>query len=204
MKKSKLSSQACMSSIKKNELLKNDAIKKLKILNESFFSSQSIIELKNTINYQYSTFYYIDQITNNEIYNVIMKSNSYKILNNSNIFNVILQQLMHQFFSTFLRLFNKCYNLNYCFKTFKNFITIVFKKSNNDNIEKFRDYHEIKLYQLITLLKTLNKTLKSIIARKITYITKKHDLLFESYIKNRRCKSTKHVIHALMKKIITI
>ena len=188
--------------IKKNESLKNDSTNKLKILKKSFFLSQLIIQLKNTINYQYSTFHYIDQIIDDEIYNVIIRSNSYKASNISNIFNVILQRLVHQLISTLSRLFNKCYNIKYCFQIFKNSITIVLKKSKSDNSKKSRNYYEIKSYRSITLLKILNKALKSIIARKMTYIAKKHDLLFENHMKNRRYKSIEYVIHALMKKII--
>ena len=70
--------------------------------------------------------------------------------------------------------------------------------------KKFRNYHEIKLYRSITLLKTLNKTLKSIIIRKLTYITKKHNFFFENYIKDCRSKLIEHVIHALIKKIIIV
>ena len=149
-------------------------------------------------------FFYINQITNNEIHNVIMKSNFYKILNVSNIFNVILQRLIHQLISKFSRLFNKCYNIKSCFQTFKNSITIIFKKSNNDNSKKNLNYHEIKLYRSITLLKTLNKTIKLITIRKLTYITKKHNFFFENYMKNRRCKLIEHVIHTLIKKIIIV
>ena len=44
--------------------------------------------------------------------------------------------------------------------------------------------------------------MKSIIIRKITYIIEKHTLLFKNHMKKRRCKSTKHVVHALIKFII--
>ena len=126
-----------------------------------------------------------------------------KASNSSNIFNSILQLLMHEITSILLSLFNKCYDTEYCSKTFKNSITIILRKSKNiDSEKKSRDYQKNKSYRSIALLKTLKKTLKLIITRKITYITEKHTLLSENHMKERRCKSTKHVVHALIKFII--
>ena len=107
-------SQACILFIrKKDESLKDNSMNKLKILKKSFFSPQFTIQLKDTINYQYPTPHYTNQITNDEIYNVIMRSDLYKASDISSILNVILQRLIHQLTSTLSRLFNKCYNIKY-------------------------------------------------------------------------------------------
>ena len=188
---------------KKNESLKNEAKKKLKILKKAFFSSSLIAQMKNTINYQYFTSHYTNRITYEKIHNVITKSSSYKASSSSSILNSILQLLMHEITSILLSLFNKCYDTEYCSKAFKNSITIILRKSKNiDSKKKSRDYQKSKSYRSIALFKTLKKALKSIIIRKITYIAEKHTLLFENHMKERRCKSTKHVVHALIEFII--
>ena len=127
---------------KKNESLKNETEKKLKILKKVFFFSSFTAQMKNTINYQYFTSHYINRITYEKIHNVITKSNSYKTSNSSSIFNSILQLLMHEIISILLLLFNKCYDTKYCSKTFKNSITIILKKSKN--IDSKKNYVIIK------------------------------------------------------------
>ena len=133
-----------------------------------------------------------------------MKSSSHKAPGPSGIPNSILQLLVHQLTSVLLPLFNKCYDSGYCLQAFKNSIAIVLRKpKNTDPEEKPRDYQESKLYRPIALFETVKKALKSIIARKIAYIAKKHNLLPEGYMGRRRCRSTEHVVHTLVE-FITI
>ena len=196
--------QACIPSIRKEDgSLEDNSMNKLKILKKSFFPPQPTVQLEDTINYQYPTPHYTGQITDDEIYNAIMRPGPYKAPGISGIPNVILQRLVHQLTPALSRLFNKCYNIGYCPQAFRNSITIVLKKPESGNPEEPRDYHEAKSYRPIALLETLGKALESIIARKMTYIAEKHGLLPEGHMGGRRCRSTEHAIHALVEKIIT-
>ena len=85
------------------------------------------------------------------------------------------------------------------------------QKFNHNNIEKVKKHRFKKkitwlskkqIISINNIVRNIKKTLKSIIIRKITYIIEKHTLLFENHMKKRRCKSTKHVVHALIKFII--
>ena len=58
-----------------------------------------------------------------------------------------------------------------------------------------------KIYKLMMLLNTLEKTLKSVIVRKISWITEIYQLLFKTLFNKKKRMLMKHVIHILMKVI---
>ena len=60
--------------------------------------------------------------------------------------------------------------MNYYFKKFRKINIIVLRKSKKEN------YFESKSYRLITLLSTLRKTLKTVIARRLSDYVKDNDL----------------------------
>ena len=101
-------------------------------------------------------------------------------------------------------IFNVCLIFDHCFSIFKNSITIILKKSKNDDFNEFKTYFEFKSYRFITLLETMKKTMKIILTKKITYLTKIYNLFFCNYIKERECTFIKHAIYLLIKRIIAI
>ena len=101
-------------------------------------------------------------------------------------------------------IFNVCLIFNHCFSIFKDSITIILKKSKNDNFNEFRNYTEFKLYRFITLFETIKKTMKIILTKKIAYLTKIYNLFFRNHMEKRKCTFTKHAIHLLIKRIVTI
>lgn len=62
------------------------------------------------------------------------------------------------------------------------------------------NYMLVKAYLPIVLLDTIEKTFKSILARKIRAITKIHYFLPNTYFGKKRNISTKYVVHFLIEK----
>jgi retron-type reverse transcriptase len=58
-----------------------------------------------------------------------------------------------------------------------------------------------KAYRLIALLNTISKLMDSIIARRISYVTKAHQLLLSTHIRGRKGRSVDHALHTIIKKI---
>ena len=82
--------------------------------------------------------------------------------------------------------------------TFKKAHVIVLRKLNKE------DYAQSKAYRLIALLNTLDKTLESIIAVRISYLTEFNVLLSKEQMKERQARSTKSALELLTKQIHTV
>jgi len=80
-----------------------------------------------------------------------------------------------------ISLFNACVTYKYHSKQFKKAQTIVLYKS------KKSDYIDLKTYQLIALLNIMNKTLKSIMIKRLSDIAEIHHMLSNAQMKTR-CK----------------
>jgi hypothetical protein len=74
---------------------------------------------------------------------------------------------------------------------------------NSEKVEK-KNYTNVKTYKSIVLLNTLEKILKSVIARRINDLTKTHDLLFVNQMNERKNRSCETVLKLLTKQIHTI
>ena len=81
---------------------------------------------------------------------------------------------------------------------FKEAHVIVLRKSNKE------DYAQPKTYRPIALLNTLDKTLKSIIAVRIDYLTEFNALLPKEQMRGRQARSTKSALELLTKQIHTV
>ena len=147
--------------------MKNDSIEKLRLLKKSFFSSFFTMKLKNIIKFNYSTSLNNNDITKMKIMKVIKKFNFFKTSKFFDISNRIIQLLISLLLFELHIFYNVCYAKNYCSKIFKNSITMMLKKFENDDFENSRDYSELKSYKSITLLKILNKMYEIIMTTKI-------------------------------------
>ena len=108
---------------------------------------------------------------------------------------LILQQLSPQLKSHLILLYNACLDLRYCPEHFRQSNTVVLPKSGK------KDYTKVKSYRPIALLNTLNKIIKSIIVLKLSYAVERYQLLPRNHLKERKRRSTEHVIHGLMKRV---
>jgi hypothetical protein len=97
--------------------------------------------------------------------------------------------------STLLRLFRVCAKQKDQSRCFRETNIIVLKKFNKSN------YTNFKAYKSITFLNTLNKTLKSIIVKRISNLAEIHKLLFDTQMSKRRNKACKTTFELLTKQI---
>jgi hypothetical protein len=70
-------------------------------------------------------------------------------------------------------------------------------------INKF-DYFVFKTYRFIALLNILNKIMKSIMTIRLSYATKKHNLLLRKHFESRKNIVLKHVLHYIIETINSI
>ncbi len=97
-----------------------------------------------------------------------------------------------------MNLFRICVELNYHSRCFKIAHIIIFKKLNKKN------YFDVKTYKFIILWNTLNKTLKSIIIRRINSLTKTHDMFFASQMSDRKSKNCETTLKLFIEQIHTV
>jgi hypothetical protein len=95
-------------------------------------------------------------------------------------------------------LFETCIQLFYHSKTFKEVNTITLKKT------KKNDYITSKTYRLIILLNIMNKIMKSIMSRRIAWLTKTYRLLFDSHMRCRKNRSIESTLKLLTKQIYIV
>jgi hypothetical protein len=96
---------------------------------------------------------------------------------------------------TLMNLFRVCAEQNYHSRCFRETHIISLKKSNKSN------YTNLKTYKFIALLNILNKTLKSIIVKRINNLAKTHKLLFETQMRERRERACETTLKLFTKQI---
>ncbi len=95
------------------------------------------------------------------------------------ISNRALQASLTELTSILISLFNSCVIHKYHSKQFKKAQTIVLCKS------KKSDYIDLKMYWLIALLVIMNKTLESIMIKRLSDITETHHMLSNAQMRTR-------------------
>ena len=88
--------------------------------------------------------------------------------------------------------------MNYHPKKFRKINIIVLRKSKKEN------YFESKSYRSITLLSTLGKTLKIVIARRLSDCAEDNDLLSLEQMRVRRKRFTKIVLKTIIDAVHTV
>ena len=96
------------------------------------------------------------------------------------ISNRVFQASLTELTLILISLFNACVIHKYHSKQFKKAQTIVLCKS------KKSDYIDLKMYWLIALLNIMNKTLKSIMIKRLNDITETHHMLLNTQMRARR------------------
>ncbi len=173
---------------------------KIRLLSNLFFSNTVEIDLIDMWNYNYlnvvlkSSFL----ITKDEIRQTIKRCKSNNVSESDDIFNRIFKTFVDKLMSHLMSLFRVCVALSYHSRCFREIHTIALKKSKKKN------YTNVKTYKSIALLNTFDKILKSVIARRISDLTKTHDLLFVNQMSERKSRSCETVLKLLTKQIHTI
>jgi hypothetical protein len=170
---------------------------KTNMLIKQFFSNTRQIDLNDTFAYRYFSvvFELKKVISENQIRQTFKKNKSNNASKLDEIFNKMLKLLMKKLMFTLTNLFKVCTEQNYHSRCFKKTHIISLKKSNKSN------YMNLKTYKLIAFFNILNKTLKSIIVKRINNLTKTHKLLFETQMNKRREKTCETTLKLFTKQI---
>ena len=152
-------------------------------------------ELDDIINnMEYPQSHIIEHITINEIRKAISQASPKKASRGDAIPNLILKETLKLLLPHLHRIFNACMTNEYCPDHFRTSVTVVLPKPGKD--------HSIpKGYRSIALLNTIGKAMEFILARRIAYLAKTHNLLPSTHMGGRRLRSCEHDIHYLLERI---
>jgi hypothetical protein len=170
---------------------------KTNMLIKQFFSSTRQADLNDTLTYRYFDVVIESKrvISEDEIRQTIKRSKSDNVSKSDEILNKMLKLLMKKLMFTLMNLFKICAKQNYHSRCFKKTHIIFLKKLNKSN------YMNFKTYRFIAFFNILNKTLKSIIVKRINNFAKTHKLLFETQISERREKTCETTLKLFTKQI---
>jgi hypothetical protein len=167
------------------------------MLIKQFFSSTKQIDLSDMLAYRYSNVVFESKkiISEDEIRQTVKKSKSDSASKSDEIFNKMLKLLMKKLMFTLMSLFKVCAEQNYHSRCFKKTHIISLKKSNKSN------YTNLKTYKFIALFNILDKTLKSIIVKRINNFAETHNLLSETQMNERRKRTCETTLKLFTKQI---
>ena len=153
-----------ISSLKQRNEMTTTAEQKTKIIFQTYFSSSLISTLfaKNISSYDYSQLMKKDElIIKREIMKAIYKTTLNKTSDVNEVTNRALRHFIEIAASQMRSLFERYYRKKIQSTHFKRSIIIILRKFEKKN------YSELKLYKSIALLNILNKTLESIISKRL-------------------------------------
>jgi hypothetical protein len=173
---------------------------KIRFLSNLFFSDTIEIDFIDVSNFNYLNVVLKSSslITKNEIRQTIKRCKSNNALKFDDILNRIFKILVDKLMSHLMSLFRVCAALSYHSRCFREIHIIALKKSRKEN------YTNVKTYKSIAFLNTLDKVLKSVIARRINDLTKTHDLFFVNQMNEHKSRSCETILKLLTKQIHTI
>jgi predicted RNA binding protein with dsRBD fold (UPF0201 family) len=173
---------------------------KTNMLIKQFFSNTRQVDFSDTHAYRYSDVVFESKkvISKDEIRQTIKRSKSDSASESNEIFNKVLKLLMKKLMFTLMNLFRICAEQNYHSRCFKETHIIFLKKSNKNN------YTNFKTYRFIALFNILDKTLKSIIVKRISNFAETHKLLFETQMSERRKRACETTLKFFTKQIHTV
>ncbi len=173
---------------------------KTNMLIEQFFSNTRQIDFSDTLAYRYFNVVFESKrfISEDDIRQTIKRSKSDNASRSNEILNKMFKLLLKKLMFTLMSLFKICAKQNYHSRCFKRTHIIFLKKSNKNN------YTDLKTYRFIALFNTLDKTLKSIIVKRISNFAETHKLLFETQMNERREKADETTLKLFTKQIHTV
>jgi hypothetical protein len=159
-----------------------------------FFSTSFLVDLNDISRFFYSTIVKcLSIITKEETMTIIKRLSLDKISSFDDIINKLLKFCAKTMIRLLISLFDTCIEQTYHFKEFKLINMIILKKTRKS------DYITSKTYRLIILLNIMRKIMKSIMSRKILWLTKTHRFLFESHMRCRKKRSIEIALEFLTK-----
>ncbi len=172
---------------------------KTQCLIDFFFSSSVAVNLDDIIEKTaYSKSIDFFEIIENEINQTIVKIASNIASKKNDILNRVIKLAFSHVMFVVKWIFNQSLRLEYCLKHFRKFITIFLRKINKS------DYFVFKAYRFIALLNLLDKLMKSIMTIRLSYATKKHNLLLREHFEDRKDIASKHALHYIVEAINSV
>ena len=190
--------QACIPALYSHPPLlhpESDPAKKSDILLESFFPPTPDVSLTDTENYSYEPDYKTDQILLHEVTVAISTTASKTAPGEDEIANLILKLVNHIIAPHLLRIFNASLDESYCPTHFRNSVTIALRKPGK------KHYSIAASYRPISLLNTISKIMKYILAKRISYLAETYQLLPRTHMGARKALSTEHALHYMVERI---
>ena len=161
----------------------------------TFFPPPIQAELDDIINnMKYPQSHIIEHITINKIRKIISQASPKKVPRGDAISNLILKETLKLLLSHLHRIFNAYMTNEYCPDHFRTSVIVILPKSD-------KNHSILKDYRSIALLNIIEKIMKFILVRRITYLTKTHNLLSFTHMRGRRLRSCEHDIHYLLERI---
>jgi hypothetical protein len=185
-----------MLTLKFNDLTTETFDEKAKMFKSVFFSTSSSMKLDDISRSFYFRFIECSlSITKREMLKIIKRIALDKISSFDEIINKLFKICAFIMMQLLISLFVVCIQQTYHSKAFKKVNIITLKK-----VDK-KDYTISKTYRLIALLNIIEKILKFIMSKKISWITKTHRLLFDTFMKCRKNRSTETILKFLTEQI---
>ncbi len=173
-----------MFTFKFNDLTIETFDEKAKMFKSVFFSTSSSIELDDISRSFYFRFIECSfSITKRKMLKIIRRIVLDKISNLDEIINKLFKICAFIMMQLFISLFVVCIQQTYHSKAFKKVNIITLKK-----VDK-KDYTISKTYRSIALLNIIEKILKFIMSKKISWIAKTHRLLLDTFMRCRKRRS---------------
>jgi hypothetical protein len=170
--------------------------KKRKYSKMFFFSTSSLIEFDDISRSFYFRFIECSlSITKQKMLKIIKRIVFDKISSFDEIINKLFKICVFIMMQLLISLFVVCIQQTYHSKTFKKVNIITLKK-----IDK-RNYTISKMYRSIALLNIIEKILEFIMSKKISWITKTHRLLFDTFMKCQKNRSIKTILKLFIEQI---
>jgi hypothetical protein len=179
-----------------NDLTIETFVEKTKMFQSVFFSTSSSIDLDDISRSFYFRFIEcFHSITKRKMLKIIKRIILDKISSFDEIINKLFKICVFIMMQLFISLFIVCIQQTYHSKTFIKINIITLKK-----IDK-RNYTILKTYQSIALLNIIEKILEFIMSKKISWITKTHRLLFDTFMKYRKNRSIETILKLFIEQI---
>lgn len=177
--------------------LETDATKKLEMFKQAFFPPPPEVDLTDTRGFEYPSPIQLPPITLREVTEAIRRMPGKKAPGKDTIPSHLLHRISPYIAKPLQDLYNACLRLHYCPQHFRESITVTLRKPRKS------DYGQLKSYRPVALLNTLGKVMESILARRLSYVVEKHNLLPSQHMGGRRGVSTEQAVHVLLERIHT-
>lgn len=168
---------------------------KTSLFRDAFFPTPPEANLSDIWNARYDDQIAMPDITEKEVLDSIQAASPLKAAGPDGIPDKVLQEASYMLVGHLTAIMNVSLQLGYCPTHFRNSTTVVLRKPGKDN------YTVPKTYRPIALLNTIGKAMDEVIARRLSYLAERHQVIPRMHIGGRKLRSTEHGLHAVVEGI---